>query len=60
MNDIVRFEYVHPPVPSRQYDWQATVGYVDENSPIGRGPTKEAALADLIAQVMTDEEDFLP
>lgn len=46
---IVRTEYVHPPIPIRQFDWLAWYdGEEDEHMASGRGPTEAAAVADLI------------
>ena len=39
-----------PPVPSRQYDWEAIRRDYDEGDPIGRGPTELAAIDDLLGQ----------
>jgi hypothetical protein len=48
----IKTEYVHPPVPRRDWDW---VAYDDDtydgpDSKIGVGPTEEAAIADLLEQ----------
>lgn len=43
-------EHVFPPVPYRDQDWRATFDGYDEGDPMGTGPTKEAAIADLILQ----------
>lgn len=57
----VRTTHEYPPIPDRSMDWSA----VDDDtydvdcdqdgffstSPIGRGPTEEAAIADLIEQL---------
>lgn len=49
--------FVYPPIPDRQCDWSAVLenydgGNVDYDTPsrdrIGRGPTREAAIADLM------------
>jgi hypothetical protein len=47
---------VFPPVQDRRFDWSAIDwdtydGAEDSNCPIGRGPTEEAARADLIEQM---------
>lgn len=46
----IRTSYINPPVPSRQYDWEAIRRYYDEGDPIGRGPTEQAAIDDLLGQ----------
>jgi len=38
--------YAPPPVPSRQYDWEA----IRRDYDIGRGPTEQAATDDLLEQ----------
>lgn len=41
-------ENIHPPIPSRNHDWQA---YVDpESGPFGYGATEQEAIADLMEQ----------
>lgn len=46
----IHTEHVYPPIPERQYDWQATFDGYEPGDPVGYGPTKEAAIADLIEQ----------
>jgi hypothetical protein len=41
----------YPPIPSRDYDYSATLPDYDGGDPIGRGPTAEAAIDDLVEQV---------
>lgn len=46
-----------PPIPTRQYDWQAW----DDNTyepgqPLGHGPTAQAAIDDLLEQFRDQEE----
>lgn len=44
-------EHVFPPVPSRQYDWSAIYADTYEpGGPIGRGPTEQAAIDNLLEQ----------
>lgn len=38
---------IRPPVPSRNFDWQATWDDYDLGDPVGYGPTPDAAIADL-------------
>lgn len=41
-------EFVHPPIPVRQFDWSATRDGWDEGEPIGWGKTEDEAIADLL------------
>ncbi len=50
--------FVYPPIPDRNFDWQATLrdydGAPDSRGPcacIGRGPTETAAVAELLCQI---------
>lgn len=45
--------YVYPPIPDRRYDWCAVDDdtYDGPGSLIGRGATKEEAIADLLEQM---------
>lgn len=54
--------HVYPPIPERRFDWSATLddydGAPDSSGPcsfIGRGPTEQAAIDDLVVQL---EEEF--
>ncbi len=52
----IRTELVYPPIASRAWDWSAVDdntydGAPDSHSPIGYGPTEEAAIADLLEQL---------
>lgn len=49
-------QYDPPPVPSRNWDWSAIDdstydGAPDGHSPIGYGPTEQAAINDLLDQL---------
>jgi hypothetical protein len=50
MNIKTHFDF--PPIPNRAFDWSAIDDdtYDGPGSPVGRGPTKESALADLLEQ----------
>ena len=53
----IRTEHVYPPIPVRQWDWSAIDHRTyDEGAPIGWGPTKQAAIDDLIEQLL-DQHD---
>lgn len=45
----IRTEHVCPPIPTRQFDWRATLDGYEPGDPIGEGPTEESAVADLLA-----------
>lgn len=57
---VIFTDYVYPPIPIRDFDWAATDinydGADDSNCPVGRGPTEQAAITDLIDQLGEDEE----
>lgn len=45
----IKTEAVYPPVPIRDWDWQAyDDDTVDERSPYGEGPTEWEAICDLV------------
>lgn len=62
----IRTSYVHPPIPNRDWDWQAWIdGTLDYDFdgegmvcqvPIGHGATECAAVADLLEQ-LSDRAD---
>jgi hypothetical protein len=43
--------YDPPPIPLRRFDWSAYQDGWEPGEPFGRGPTKEAAIADLLEQI---------
>jgi hypothetical protein len=45
-------EYVYPAIPVRDWDWSAVRDGYELGDPIGRGPTENAAIRDLL-----DRED---
>ena len=49
-NNLIKTEFVYPPVPDRRYDWMA---YIDgqEEGPTGRGYKEFDALLDLCDQL---------
>lgn len=50
----IQTEFVHPPVPSRQFDWRAidTDTYdAETGNPAGYGATEEMAIANLMGQL---------
>lgn len=49
---VILTEYVYPPIPTRECDWQAvTENYDGPGSPIGHGRTEQAAIDDLLEQL---------
>lgn len=44
-------ENVYPPIPDRRWDWSAVFDGYEPGDPIGRGPTEEAAIEDLLEQI---------
>jgi hypothetical protein len=55
----IKTEYVYPPIPLRTYDWCAYDDdtYDGAGSTIGWGPTKDAAIDDLLEQLALDSDD---
>lgn len=48
----IRTEFVHPPIPDRQYDWSAIDDETyDEGGKVGFGRTEAEAVADLKEQL---------
>jgi len=41
--------FIYPPIPTRQFDWQAFYMGSEEIGNYGYGSTRKAAIADLIA-----------
>ena len=51
--------FVYPPIPLRSWDYTAvTDNYDGEGSPIGYGPTAEAAVQDLIDNIDQDSVEY--
>lgn len=44
-------DFIYPPVPFRDHDWQARTEDYEPGHPLGYGPTEEAARADLLEQL---------
>jgi hypothetical protein len=49
-------EYVHPPIPIRQWDWSAKRDGDDEGGRVGYGATEQDAIDDLHNQEAEDAE----
>lgn len=43
--------FVHPPIPDRNFDWQAVSNDYEAGDPIGHGATKEQAVNNLKSQI---------
>jgi hypothetical protein len=46
--------HVFPPIPSRNFDWSVVTDNYEPGAPVGFGPTKQAAVADLLEQIEGD------
>jgi hypothetical protein len=46
----IETEFVHPPIPTRDYDWQATREGYDQGELIGHGSTEREAINNLLDQ----------
>ena len=42
--------YINPPIPSRNFDWEAVGDNYDEGDPIGYGATEQEAIDNLEEQ----------
>jgi hypothetical protein len=48
----IQTTYEHPPIPTTKFDWSAVDSNTyDGDGPIGRGPTEEAAIANLMGML---------
>jgi hypothetical protein len=48
--------YDFPPISDRRFDWSAYQDGWEPGLPLGHGPTREAAIADLLEQ-LEDQKD---
>lgn len=52
---IIHTTFVYPPIPVRQFDWQAVTddydGADDSHCPVGHGATEFEAINDLLEQI---------
>lgn len=48
---MIRTSYVCPPIPWRNFDWEAFEDDYEPDRPVGRGPTEQAAIEDLEQQL---------
>lgn len=55
---LVITENIRPPIPTRDYDWQATLDNYEPGEPIiGHGPTEADAVYDLYMQIELYEDE---
>lgn len=52
----IQISFVYPPIPDRNFDWQATRKGYDEGDPVGQGRTPLVALADLLEREMERDD----
>ena len=52
----IRTTYIAPPIPIRNFDWQATLSDYDAGDPVGHGSTRDESIDDLLDQVPDDEQ----
>jgi hypothetical protein len=58
--DKIVTRHIFPPIPMRQFDWQATRDGYEPGCPIGYGKTESEAIADLHAAEDEAREDAMP
>jgi hypothetical protein len=51
MNAGILTYNINPPVPSRRFDWTATLDDYDAGDAIGYGATEQAAIGELMGQL---------
>ena len=45
---LIKVAYVNPPIPVRNFDWQAYIDGQEEDGPVGYGNTRQEAIDDLM------------
>lgn len=50
---------VCPPIPSRSFDWSATLDNYEPGDYVGKGPTKGSAVWDLLQNITPEAFDEL-
>lgn len=55
-NCTLHTRQIKPPIPTKKYDWEATLGDYDIGHPVGLGPTEADAVYDLFCQIAEREE----
>lgn len=53
---IILVKYIYPPIPVRDFDYQASFEGHDEGDPIGHGSSEQAAIDDLHENAEFDAE----
>ena len=53
----IKTQFIYPPIPIRQYDWEAIREDYDEGDFIGHGETEREAINDLLRQEEEQEDD---
>lgn len=55
----IRTDFIYPPIPIRDFDWQAVDSdtYDGEGCPIGFGKTEQEAIDDLLMQIEDENEE---
>lgn len=52
MKNEITTTYINPPIPPRDFDWDARLTYHDgDEGPVGRGPTENAAVLNLLLEL---------
>jgi hypothetical protein len=54
--DCIDASFIYPPIPIRDFDWQATLKDYEPGCPIGHGRTKQDAINDLLEQIANEAE----
>jgi hypothetical protein len=54
---IIHCEFIYPPIPIRQFDYQATFDGYEPGCPIGHGATEQEAI-DALHEAAEDEAEF--
>ena len=51
--NLIRTSYVNPPIPVRDFDWQAVLDKYDgdETQPVGHGKNELSAIRDLLEKI---------
>jgi hypothetical protein len=52
---VIAIDFVHPPIPLRSCDYQATEYGYDQGDPVGHGATRFEAIDDLFEQIAERE-----
>ena len=53
----IKLRFIYPPIPDRNYDWEATLDGYDAGDPIGNGRSPIVAVDDLLEQIECREEE---